>query len=78
MKGSFIAVNMFIYCSILAVFFWYWWIYQGSGNANFYYALTLVFAAAQIILVMDLGKSALKLDMKKQNPELNVDDLYQY
>ena len=27
---------------------WYLWIYTGSANANFYFAMTLVFNVAQV------------------------------
>ena len=30
------------------------WIYNGSANANFFFAITLVFSTAQIFLVTDL------------------------
>ncbi|KAK2184084.1 hypothetical protein NP493_283g03002 [Ridgeia piscesae] len=54
MRNSFIVACMFIACSVLAPVQWYLWIYAGSANANFYFAITLVYATAQILLLTDL------------------------
>ena len=54
MKQNFIVANTFIATSILGPVLYQLWIYNGSANANFYFAITLVFSTAQIFLVTDL------------------------
>lgn len=39
---------------------WHSWIYDGSGNANFYYGMTLAIAAAQVFLVSEMLHSVLE------------------
>jgi hypothetical protein len=38
------------------------WVWTGTGNANFYYALNLVIALAQSMLIVDVMSSVLKRD----------------
>lgn len=35
-------------CSALFPVLWHLWIYAGSANSNFYYAITLLFNVAQV------------------------------
>ncbi|ELT93166.1 hypothetical protein CAPTEDRAFT_175379 [Capitella teleta] len=53
-RNNFIVVCMLMVCSVLAPVLWHLWIYSGSANANFYFAIALVFSTAQIFLVTDL------------------------
>ncbi|XP_065676884.1 phosphatidylinositol glycan anchor biosynthesis class U protein-like [Hydra vulgaris] len=46
--------TIFIVASALAPCMWYLWIYAGSGNGNFFYAITLLYASAQIFLLSDI------------------------
>ena len=48
MRNGFVVACMFVVCYALAPVQWYLWIYAGSANANFYFAITLVYAAAQV------------------------------
>ncbi len=48
MRHTFLVVNALCYASILGPLFFDLWIYAGSGNANFFYAITLVFGLAQV------------------------------
>jgi len=41
-------------CIVLAPVMWHLWIYAGAANANFYFAITLVYSTAQIFLLTDL------------------------
>uniref|UniRef100_A0A1I7XCM1 G protein-coupled receptor n=1 Tax=Heterorhabditis bacteriophora TaxID=37862 RepID=A0A1I7XCM1_HETBA len=41
-------------CVILMPIMWHMWIVAGSGNANFYFAVTLIYNVSQIYLMMDL------------------------
>ncbi|XP_050399023.1 phosphatidylinositol glycan anchor biosynthesis class U protein [Patella vulgata] len=54
MRNSFVVACMYICCTVFAPVLWHLWIYAGSANANFYFAITLVFSTAQIFLVTDL------------------------
>jgi len=51
---------MIIVAVLMAPITWYLWIYTGSANANFYFAMTMVFNVAQSFLVTDLFYSYLK------------------
>ncbi|KAL4234806.1 hypothetical protein ACF0H5_006447 [Mactra antiquata] len=54
MRNTFIVANMFLVCTVLSPILWHLWIYAGSANANFYFAIALTFSTAQIFLVTDL------------------------
>jgi len=54
MKQSFLVANSFIATTILGPVLYQLWIYNGSANANFFFAITLVFGTAQIFLITDL------------------------
>ena len=54
MKQTFIVMITFIATTILGPVLYQLWIYNGSANANFFFAITLVFGTAQIFLVTDL------------------------
>ncbi|KAE9416179.1 hypothetical protein Angca_007735, partial [Angiostrongylus cantonensis] len=41
-------------CVVLMPVMWHMWIVVGSGNANFYFAVTLIYNVAQIYLMIDL------------------------
>lgn len=54
LRNSFIVTCMFICCTVFSPLLWHLWLYAGSANANFYFAITLVFTTAEIFLVTDL------------------------
>eukprot|EP01133_Synstelium_polycarpum_P007238 gene7238-8415_t len=69
-RYSFIIVVVAIYVTVLAPILWQMWIYQGTGNANFYYTINLVFTLAQVLLIVDAVSVLLKLDyLNKVNEE---------
>ncbi|KAI7865524.1 GPI transamidase subunit PIG-U [Spinellus fusiger] len=68
-RYGFLVSNLFLYASVLSPIFWYLWIYAGSGNANFFYAITLVYNLGQILLLIDLVYSALRRDYDVAHPE---------
>lgn len=45
---------MLLVSSVLAPVLAYLWLWAGSANANFYFAISLVHATAQIFLVTDV------------------------
>ncbi|KAI9999473.1 hypothetical protein NQD34_018504 [Periophthalmus magnuspinnatus] len=53
LRNIFLVTCVLIACSALFPVLWHLWIYSGSANSNFYYAITLLFNVAQILLVSD-------------------------
>ncbi|CAO3599059.1 unnamed protein product [Absidia cylindrospora] len=68
-RYGFLVANLFLYSSVLAPIFWHLWIYAGSGNANFYYAITLVYNLGQVLLLIDLVFSMLRREFDVAHPE---------
>ncbi|CAH1778134.1 unnamed protein product [Owenia fusiformis] len=62
MRNTFVVTVMYIVCSVVAPILWHLWIYAGSANANFYFAITLVYSTAQIFLMTDLLFAFLRRD----------------
>ena len=52
---------LYIYSSSLLVLFHNLWLVQGTGNANFYYASTMVFGLANGFAILDCIKVGLRL-----------------
>jgi GPI-anchor transamidase subunit U len=65
MRYVFLAFSMLSYASLLGPAFLHLWMYAGSGNANFFYAITLVYSLAQIILVADALYGMLRVDWEQ-------------
>ncbi|XP_010771362.1 phosphatidylinositol glycan anchor biosynthesis class U protein-like, partial [Notothenia coriiceps] len=53
LRNIFLVCCVLLTCSALFPVLWHLWIYAGSANSNFYYAITLLFNVAQILLVSD-------------------------
>ncbi|XP_072099464.1 phosphatidylinositol glycan anchor biosynthesis class U protein isoform X1 [Mobula birostris] len=53
LRNIFVVSCMLISSSVLFPVLWHLWIYSGSANSNFYYAITLAFNVGQILLVSD-------------------------
>lgn len=51
MRQRFIVCCGLASCTLLAPTLWYLWIYSGSANANFYFAISLVFNTGQVIFI---------------------------
>ncbi|KAA8917585.1 hypothetical protein TRICI_000278 [Trichomonascus ciferrii] len=61
-----------LYSAALAPTFYHLWIYLGSGNANFFYAITLVYALAMTIMLSDSVWAAIRLQYDGgKNPNLS-------
>ncbi|XP_060075224.1 phosphatidylinositol glycan anchor biosynthesis class U protein-like [Ylistrum balloti] len=54
MRNTFVVTCMFICTTVFAPILHHLWLYAGSANANFYFAIALVFSTAEIFLVTDL------------------------
>ena len=70
MRYSFLASSTILYTSFLGPAFYYLWIYAGSGNANFFYAITLVWSLGLSIVVGDSLFAALRDELDVERPEL--------
>ncbi|KAI8065528.1 GPI transamidase subunit PIG-U [Gongronella butleri] len=68
-RYGFLVANLFLYASVLSPIFWHLWIYAGSGNANFFYAITLVYNLGQVLLVIDLVFAHLRREFDIEHPE---------
>lgn len=49
---------------------WYYWMIQGSGNSNFYYAATLAVNAVQMVTCVCVTAEYMKMQVESDNPEI--------
>lgn len=70
MRYSFVTSSTLLYASFLGPAFYHLWIYAGSGNANFFYAITLVWSLGQSLLVSDLTFAVLRDEWEVERPEM--------
>ncbi|KAJ9489481.1 hypothetical protein VN97_g3775 [Penicillium thymicola] len=68
MRYTFFAGSAILYSSLLGPAFYHLWIYAGSGNANFFYAITLVWSLGLSILLADTVFAALRDEWEQQRP----------
>ncbi|KAK4507630.1 hypothetical protein PRZ48_001365 [Zasmidium cellare] len=68
-RYTFPALAALLYTSLLGPAFHHLWIYAGSGNANFFYAITLVWSLALLILLTDMVYAALRDEWEAERPE---------
>ncbi|KAK7503238.1 hypothetical protein BaRGS_00005503 [Batillaria attramentaria] len=54
LRNGLVVTVMYSVVAVVAPILWHLWIYSASANANFYFAITLVFSTAQIFLLTDL------------------------
>lgn len=77
MRYTFIASSALLYATLLGPAFYHLWIYAGSGNANFFYAITLVWSLGLSILLADSIFAALREEWELENPEMRGKDVRQ-
>lgn len=77
MRYTFFAVSALLYAALLGPAFYHLWIYAGSGNANFFYAITLVWSLGLSILLADTVFAALREQWEQDNPQLQGKDVRQ-
>ncbi|CAJ0596328.1 unnamed protein product [Cylicocyclus nassatus] len=53
-RYTLVVCGAIVTCVVLMPVMWHMWIVAGSGNANFYFAVTLIYNVAQIYLMIDL------------------------
>lgn len=68
-RYTFPALAALLYTSLLGPAFHHLWIYAGSGNANFFYAITLAWNLALLILLTDTLYSVLRDEWEVERPE---------
>lgn len=72
LKYPFPVLLSLLYSSALAPTFYHLWINLGSGNSNFFYAITLVYALGLTIALADTLWVALRLEYDGgKNPRLS-------
>ncbi|KAL1305262.1 hypothetical protein AAFC00_002174 [Neodothiora populina] len=69
-RYPFPALSALLYTTFLAPAFYYLWIYAGSGNANFFYAITLVWSLALSVLLGDFLYAVLRDEWELERPEM--------
>ena len=52
LRYTLVVLVMFLLSSVLCPVLWYLWIHAGSANANFFFAMTLTYALAQVITII--------------------------
>jgi len=70
MRYTFFAVSTLLYATLLGPAFYYLWIYAGSGNANFFYAITLVWSLALSVILADSMYAVLRDEWEVERPEM--------
>ena len=70
MRYSFVSLTTVLYATLLGPAFYYLWIYAGSGNANFFYAITLVWTLGLSILLSDSLYAVLRDEWELERPEM--------
>jgi phosphatidylinositol glycan class U len=62
LKQTFLIGGILIATTLLAPILWQLWMYNNSANANYYFAINLLFSTAQIFLITDLLFASVKRD----------------
>ena len=75
MRNFLVYSCMLLVAVVLAPVMFYLWVGSGGGNANFYFAITLVYSMAQIFLVIDIFHAHLKREFIKINGIDNPKDI---
>lgn len=66
---SIVSVLIFLHTLILAPIFYYLWISLGSGNSNFFYAITLVYSVGLASVLVDMLWAMLRLEFDNGEPQ---------
>lgn len=77
MRYTFVASTVVLLASMLGPSFWHLWIYAGSGNANFFYAITLVWGLGLAVLVSDALYAVLRDEWEVERPEMRGKEVKQ-
>lgn len=71
------ALSTLFYTTLFGPAFHYLWIYAGSGNANFFYAITLVWSLGLVVLLADVLYAILRDEWEVERPEMKGKDIRQ-
>ena len=77
MKYTFVESSIVLYATFLGPAFYYLWIYAGSGNANFFYAITLVWSLGWSLLLADVLFAVLRDEWEVERPEMKGKEVIQ-
>ena len=77
LRYGFVATATTLYASFLGPAFYHLWVYAGSGNANFFYAITLVWSLGLVLIIADFIFAALRDEFEIERPELQGKDVRQ-
>lgn len=78
MRYAFLGASVILYASLLGPVFHYLWIYAGSGNANFFYAITLVWSLGLgLLVVADSLYAVLRDEWEVERPEMKGKEVRQ-
>ncbi len=69
MRNVLVYSCMLLASIVLAPIMFYLWLGSGGGNANFYFAITLVYSTGQLFLLADVMYAHLKREFIKSNGE---------
>ena len=75
MRYTFFGVSTLLYATCLGPAFYHLWIYAGSGNANFFYAITLVWSLGLSVIVGDSLFAVLRDEWELERPEMKGKDV---
>ena len=70
MRYTYLATSTVLYATFLGPAFYHLWVYAGSGNANFFYAITLVWSLGQSLMVSGLAFAVLRDEWEVERPEV--------
>lgn len=73
-RYTFPALSSLLYSTLLGPAFYYLWIYAGSGNANFFYAITLVWSLGLLVILADMLYAILRDEWEESRPEMKGKD----
>lgn len=62
--------NLYCFCTVLFYAFYDLWIVQRSGNANFFFAINLLYGLAQGLLVTDVLRAKSRYELDRARPDL--------
>jgi len=76
-KYGFISGTVSVFVFTMSPILWWMWIYSGAGNANFYYAINLVFSFTQVLLITDIGSIAISKQIESVDNHVVRDETEQ-
>jgi len=76
-RYTFVAASVLLYTTLLGPAFYHIWIYAGSGNANFFYAITLVWSLGLSMLIGDSLFAVLRDEWEMIRPEMRGKEVRQ-